>query len=154
LLWDIYMVPHKKNPNIKVDIWHPAVGLRYIILPRDLSQLKTRRIPFDFNPRGKELCLTLAIFNVIFIAPPKKSKYKSWYLTPFYIARAVNWLKCLGGGKGILHLKPKEGCQISTFIFGLFGGSYRYPIKNCQRTAKFFPISGLIQRYFQGLKLT
>jgi hypothetical protein len=33
------------NPNIKVDIWHPAVGWRCIITPRHLRQLKTREIP-------------------------------------------------------------------------------------------------------------
>ena len=26
--WNIYRVLPKNNPNIKVDIWHPAVGLR------------------------------------------------------------------------------------------------------------------------------
>ena len=30
------------------------------------------------------------------------------------IARAFNWLKCLGG---IMHLKPTAGCQISILIF-------------------------------------
>jgi hypothetical protein len=30
------------------------------------------------------------------------------------IARVFNWLKCLGG---IMHLKPTEGCEISTLIF-------------------------------------
>jgi hypothetical protein len=30
------------------------------------------------------------------------------------IAKAFNWLKCLGG---FLHLKPTAGCQISTLIF-------------------------------------
>ena len=48
------------------------MNLRYIILPRDLSQLKARRIPVDLNPSGKEICRTLANFNGIFIAPPKK----------------------------------------------------------------------------------
>jgi len=33
------------------------------------------------------------------------------------IARAFNWLRCLGG---IMHLKPTAGCQISTLIFGFF----------------------------------
>ena len=31
------------------------------------------------------------------------------------IARAFNWLKCLGG---IIHLKPTAGCQISTLNWG------------------------------------
>jgi hypothetical protein len=33
------------------------------------------------------------------------------------IARAFNWLKCLGG---FLQLKPTAGCQISTLIFDFF----------------------------------
>jgi hypothetical protein len=34
--WDIYRDPplHKKKSNIKVDIWHPAVGLRCRNPPR------------------------------------------------------------------------------------------------------------------------
>jgi hypothetical protein len=44
--WDIYRDPlHNFISNIKVDISHPAVGLRSIIPPRHLSQLKTRAIP-------------------------------------------------------------------------------------------------------------
>jgi hypothetical protein len=42
-LLDMHRVP--PNPNIKVDIWHPAVGLRCIIPPRYLPQLKARAIP-------------------------------------------------------------------------------------------------------------
>jgi hypothetical protein len=67
---DMHRVLHP-NPNIKVDIWHPAVGLRWIIS----------------------------------------------------IARAFDWLKCLGG---IMHLKPTAGCQISTLIFGFWGGTLPY----------------------------
>jgi hypothetical protein len=45
-LWDIYRDPlHNLFSNIKVDISHPAMGLRCIIPPRHLSQLKTRAIP-------------------------------------------------------------------------------------------------------------
>jgi hypothetical protein len=40
--WNMHRVP--PNPNIKVDIWHPAVGLRCIIPPRHLSQIKTQAI--------------------------------------------------------------------------------------------------------------
>jgi hypothetical protein len=58
--------------------------------------------------------------------------------------------KCLGG---ILHLKLTAGCQILTLIFGFFfggEGSYKYPMKNCQRTAKFFLAWDLNQRYCPG----
>jgi hypothetical protein len=46
--WYIFNVKFIETPlynlfsNIKVDIWHPAVGLRFIIPPRNLSQLNTR----------------------------------------------------------------------------------------------------------------
>jgi hypothetical protein len=50
------------------------------------------------------------------------------------------------------HLKPPARCQISTLIFGLGGGGYTYPMKNCRRTAKFVSTWGLNQRYCQGLK--
>jgi hypothetical protein len=63
------------------------------------------------------------------------------------IVQAFNWLMCLGG---FLHLKPTAGCQISTLIFGFFFGGR--PMKNCQRTAKFFLTWGLNQRYCPGLK--
>jgi hypothetical protein len=36
---------HKCFSNIKSDISHPVVGLKCIIPPRHLSQLKTRAIP-------------------------------------------------------------------------------------------------------------
>jgi hypothetical protein len=51
LIWHIFYgilieTPlHNISSNIKIDIWHPAVGLRCIIPPRHLSQLKTRAIP-------------------------------------------------------------------------------------------------------------
>ena len=45
--WNIYRDPPsiKKNSNIKVDIWHPTVGLRCRNPPRHLSVLKARAIP-------------------------------------------------------------------------------------------------------------
>ena len=44
-LWVIYKAPPKKNSNVKVDMWHPAVGLRCIVPPRHLCQLKALTIP-------------------------------------------------------------------------------------------------------------
>ena len=52
------------------------------------------------------------------------------------IARAYNWLKCVGE---IMHLKSTAGCQISSLIFGFSGGPFKYLFKNCRGTAKFFP---------------
>jgi hypothetical protein len=70
--------------NIKVDIWHPAVGLRCGNPPRHLNQLKTRAIPLIETPSGQELCHSRYIFHLIFIKNPlhkTKFKYQSWYLT-------------------------------------------------------------------------
>ena len=47
---------HGTSLHIKVDIWHPAVGLRCRNPPRHLSQLKTRAIPLTETPSGQELC--------------------------------------------------------------------------------------------------
>jgi hypothetical protein len=140
--WDLYRYPmknisrtakflpscHNLFSNIKVDIWHPASGLRCIIPPRHLRQLKTRTIPLMQTPSGQELCRPWNIFHVIFIEVPLHNfffKYQSWYLyqerqssCPLAIrikglAHVVNWLKCLGG---IMDLKPIAGCQISYVI--------------------------------------
>ena len=64
------------------------------------------------------------------------------------IARAFNWLKCLGG---IMHPKPTAGCQISTVIFRFGGEPYTYPMKNYRRKATFFGTWGLSQMYCPGL---
>jgi hypothetical protein len=49
-LWDIYRDPlHNMFSNIKVDIWNPAVGVRCIIPPRHLSQLKIRAIGYQIS---------------------------------------------------------------------------------------------------------
>jgi hypothetical protein len=47
---------------------------------------------------------------------------------------------------------PQVHSRVSNIDFWYldFGGSYKYPMKNCQRTAKFFPTWGLIQRYCPG----
>jgi hypothetical protein len=56
--WDIYGDPplHIFFSNIRIDIWHPAVGLRCRNPPRYLSQLKAREIPLIETPSGQELC--------------------------------------------------------------------------------------------------
>ena len=61
---------HNLFSNIKVVIWHPAVGLRCIIPPRHLSQLKTRAIPLTYAQSGQELCRPWYIFYGIFIETP------------------------------------------------------------------------------------
>jgi hypothetical protein len=58
LSWDIY----RDHPsliffsNIKVDIWHPIVGLRCRNPLSHLSQLKARAIPLTKTTRGQEIC--------------------------------------------------------------------------------------------------
>jgi hypothetical protein len=72
------------NPNIKVDIWHPAVVLRCIIPPRHLSQLKAREYLWS-NPKWQR---TLAFFGNfswdMHSVPPQIQqqgvKYQLWYL--------------------------------------------------------------------------
>jgi hypothetical protein len=116
--------------NIKVDIWHPVVGLRCGNPPRHLNQLKTRAIPLIETPSGQKLCHSRYIFHGIFIkTPPPQNKIEIKYPIKIYqgrqssctletsikgIGRVFNWPNCLGG---FLHLKPTVGCQISTLIF-------------------------------------
>jgi hypothetical protein len=52
---------HNCFSNIRIDISHPAVGLRCIIPPRHLSQLKTRVIPLTQLKVGKNF-VVLDIF--------------------------------------------------------------------------------------------
>jgi hypothetical protein len=88
---------HNLFSNIRIDIWHPAVGLRCIIPPRHLCQLKTRTIPE----------------GGVYKYPIKNISRTAKFLPIFGyfkgIVRVFNWLKCLGG---IMHLKSTAGCQI------------------------------------------
>jgi hypothetical protein len=69
--------------------------------------------------------------------------YMNFMLSKYFTYQNVNvnkhkkiiQQKYLGG---ILHLKPTTGCQISTLIFRFRGEPYKYPKKNCRKTAKFF----------------
>jgi hypothetical protein len=110
VIWRVGNIPEQGTSlDIKVDIWHPAVGLRCGHPPMHLSQLKTWAISLIETPSGQELCRPWYIFYEIFIE-----------ITPH---RVFSWHKCLGG---FLHLKPAAGCQISTLTFDFFlwrGGS-------------------------------
>ena len=44
--------------------------------------------------------------------------------------------------------------NINFDIWIFFGGLYKYPMKNCQPTAKYLPTWGINQRYCPGLKDT
>jgi hypothetical protein len=54
---------HNVFSNIKIDIGHPAMGLRCIIPPRHLSQLKTQAIPLTYPKMGKNF----AVLDICFI---------------------------------------------------------------------------------------
>jgi hypothetical protein len=72
-----------------VDIWHPAVGLSCRVPNQILKSVKSVKGPsntFDLNPKWER---TLPFFGNflwdIYSPPPKKkSKYHSWYLTPYW----------------------------------------------------------------------
>ena len=55
---------HKKNNNNKVDIWHPAVGLRCRNTLRHLSQLKARAILL-LKP---QVVKNIVVLNIFFMA--------------------------------------------------------------------------------------
>jgi hypothetical protein len=84
-------------PNIKVDIWHPDVGWRCIILPMHLCQLKAREIPLTYAPSGQELCRPLVIFHGIFIEIPRPNDGATsgtYELAPlFYVPCLVSYLR-------------------------------------------------------------
>ena len=53
---------------------------------------------------------------------------------------------------GFCTSSPQQGVKYQFWNLDLGGGPSEYPMQNCRRTAKFFPTSGLSQRYCQGLK--
>jgi hypothetical protein len=62
--------------NIKVDIWHPAVGLRCIIPPRHSSQFKALVIHLTLAPSGKRTLRPSVIFHRICIGSPPNAYIK------------------------------------------------------------------------------
>jgi hypothetical protein len=61
---------HNCFSNIKIDIWHPAVGLKCIIPPRHIIQLKTPAIPLTLIKVGKNFAVFDIFFYGIFIETP------------------------------------------------------------------------------------
>jgi hypothetical protein len=53
----------KKNSNIKVNIWHPAVGLRCRNPLRHFSQLKCPENTFELNPKWARYLPSLIYFS-------------------------------------------------------------------------------------------
>jgi hypothetical protein len=78
----VYKYPMKIYRRTTKFFPNPAVGLRCIITPRHITQLKTWAIPLISTASGKELCRPSTIFQGIVIGFPTKSKYERWYLTP------------------------------------------------------------------------
>ena len=64
------------------------------------------------------------------------------------ITRVFYWLKCLCG---ICTSRPKQGVKYQLWYLDFLRGYCKYPIKKCQRKAKFFPTLGLSQRCCLGL---
>jgi hypothetical protein len=123
--WDIHSDPPSTIlfSNIKVDIWHPAVGLRCIIPPRHLSQLKTRAIPLISTPSGQELCRPWYIFHGIFIEIPLHNfffKYQCWYLTPccgLEVQKSTQALKSVKDPGNTFDLIPKSARSLPSLIY-------------------------------------
>jgi hypothetical protein len=128
-LWVIYRVPlPKKNPNIKVDIWHPAVGLRCIIPPRHLCQLKALAISLTLNTKWERHLPSFDISLWIIYKVPPKSKYQSWYLNPCCGLVVHNPTQALKSVKDLdntfdLNSSGKELCRPSIFFYRLCIGS-------------------------------
>ena len=84
-----------------------------------LSQLKARAMPFTLIPSEKKLCRPLAIFHGVLIAPPqKKSKYRSWYLTPccgLEVQDPTQALKSVKGPGNTFDLNPKWERTLPSF---------------------------------------
>jgi hypothetical protein len=65
--WDFHRDRlHKRKSNIKVDIWHPAVGLRCRNPPRHLSQLKAWEIHLFLHLKPTAGCqMSTLIFDFL-----------------------------------------------------------------------------------------
>ena len=64
-------------------------------------------------------------------------------------ARALNWLKCLGG---IMHLKPTAWCQISTLIFWFGRGDpIHIPWTNTEGWQNSLPLEVYVKGIFRAL---
>jgi hypothetical protein len=51
---------------------------------------------------------------------------------------------------GVCTSSSQQGLKYQHLYFDFLGGPYKYPLKNWQRTAKFFLTWGLDQRYCPG----
>jgi hypothetical protein len=76
-------------------------------------------MPFTLIPSEKKLCRPLAIFHGVLIAPPKKkSKYRSWYLTPccgLEVQDPTQALKSVKGPGNTFDLNPKWERTLPSF---------------------------------------
>ena len=106
----------------------PIFGFRLTVLPGSFYWLKCLGGIMHLKPTAGYQISILIFENKLWRGVSMNIPWKiyqgrqsSWPLGVLFkgIARAFNWLKCLGG---FLHLKPKVGCQISTLIFDFFYG--------------------------------
>ena len=113
--------------NIKIDKWYPAVGLRCIIPPRHLSQLKTRVILL-LSQRWARTLPSLIYFSWdIYRYPPPQFvfKYENWYLIPccglevHYPTRALKSVKD-PGNTFTLAKGGQELCRPWYIFHGIF----------------------------------
>jgi hypothetical protein len=76
--WDIYRnPPPQKNSNIKIDIWHPVVGLRCRNLAWHLMLIKVPVNTFDLDPKWTRTLRSLIFFDGIFIETTPSQKRKN-----------------------------------------------------------------------------
>ena len=71
--WDIYRVP-QENPNINVDIWHPAVRLRFRYPPRHLRQISPAKYLWSKSEVRKDLAVWCQFFMDIHRVPLKRNQ--------------------------------------------------------------------------------
>ena len=104
--WDIFRDPlHKKNSNMKVDIGHPAVGLR-CRNPRVLISDKDPGNTFDINPKWTRTLPFLIYFSWdIYREPPPHFVFSN---IRFDIWHPAVGLRCTTPPRDLCQLKARE----------------------------------------------
>ena len=114
---------HGTSLHIKVDTWHPAVGLRCGNPPRHLNQLKTREISLNETPSGQELCRPWYIFHEISIeTPPPQNKIQISKLIfdtllRLDVQKPTQALKSVKGPGNTFNWNPKWARTLPSLIY-------------------------------------
>jgi hypothetical protein len=114
--WDIH-IPPPPNPNIKIDIWHHAEGLRCRIT-QSLKLVNGLGNTFELNPKWERTLPSFGNFSCDIHSPPSKSKYRSWYLTPccgLEVQNPTQSLKSVKGPGNTFELCPKWDRTLPSF---------------------------------------